>query len=126
MSFRTPLGRVRGLGSAKSGTGTWWLERLTSLALVPLTLWFAGSLAMLARADYPTASHWLRGPINAVLLVLMLVIAFYHAMLGVQVILEDYVRREGLRLVVLLALKALLVLLAAIAVFAVLRVALGN
>lgn len=126
MSFRTALGRARGLGSAKEGTGHWWGQRVSALALIPLSLWFAVSVLELVHANYANAVHWVHTPWVAVLLVLLLLTVFYHAYLGVQVVIEDYVHGEALKIVALLAIKFLCVLLAAAGVFAVLRIAFGG
>ena len=98
MSMETPLGQVRGLGSAKKGTGHWWHQRLTALALVPLTVWFAVSLIVIAAGDHQSAVDWIGDPIAAGLLILMLAAGAYHLKLGLQVVIEDYVHREWLKL----------------------------
>ena len=125
MSIRTPLARVRGLGTAKDGTHHWWVQRVTSIALVPLILWFVLSMLVYSRADYETLRHWLGNPINAGLLVTLLVTAFYHAKLGMQVIYEDYVRPEGAKFIALLVTQFVLFLLGAISIVAVLKIALA-
>jgi succinate dehydrogenase / fumarate reductase, membrane anchor subunit len=125
MSIRTPLARVRGLGAAKDGTHHWWLQRVTSVALVPLVLWFVISMLSVSRADYETFQHWLSNPVRAGLMVTLLLTAFYHANLGMQVIYEDYVRPEGAKVVAVLATQFVLFLLGAISVVAVLKIALA-
>ena len=125
MSFRTPLGQVRGLGSARSGTAHWWAQRLTALALIPLSLWFVVSATHLIYADYSVAIDWLHTPWVAVLLTLMLAALFYHAYLGVQVVVEDYVHHEWLKVSTLLLLKSATVLLAMAGIFSILRIAFG-
>src|SRR5690606_5979046 len=85
MGLRTPLGRVRGLGSAKEGSHHWWMQRVTAVALVPLTLWFVASLLCLAGADHAPAADWLASPLTAVLMLLLIVATFHHLQLGVQV-----------------------------------------
>lgn len=126
MRFRTPLARVRGLGSAKSGTHHWWMQRLTAVALVPLSLWFVASLINLATADHATVVAWLSSPVTAVLLCALIVATFHHGQLGLQVVLEDYVHTEWLKLMSIVLTKLLALLLAAICLFAVLSIAFGS
>ncbi len=125
-SMRTPLARVRGLGSAKEGVHHWWAQRLTALALVPLTLWFVVSVAGLAGMDHAAAVAWIGSPAVSVLLVLLVTATFWHAQLGVQVVIEDYVHSEAVKLVALIAVKFAAVLLAIASIFAVLRLAFGG
>jgi succinate dehydrogenase / fumarate reductase membrane anchor subunit len=125
MSIRTPLAHVRGLGTAKDGTHHWWLQRVTSIALVPLVLWFIISLLGVSHADYETFQHWLSNPFRAGLMVALLAVLFYHASLGMQVIYEDYVRPEGAKVIAVLATQFVLFLLGAISIVAVLKIALA-
>jgi len=120
--FRSALYGVRGLGSAKSGTRHWWMQRVTAVALVPLMLWLGFSLARLGAMDYDTALAWARGPLTALLLMASLLAMFYHGRLGVQVVIEDYVHREGARIAALIALDFLTLLLGLASALAVLRV----
>jgi succinate dehydrogenase / fumarate reductase membrane anchor subunit len=126
VKFRTPLYNVRGLGSAKSGTHHWWMQRVTALALLPLMLWLAWSLASLSALDYMAARAWVASPITSVLLISTLLALFYHANLGLQVVIEDYVHAEGVKFVSLIALKFVSVLLALASVLAVLRISLAG
>ena len=126
MSLRTPLARARGLGSAKEGTQHWWGQRVTAIALVPLTLWFVISLMSVASADYATVTAWIGQPLNGIFLVLFLLVLFYHAYLGMQVVIEDYVHNEVVKLTSILVMKFVLALLAVAAVIAVVRIALGD
>lgn len=126
MSFRAPLARARGLGSAKSGTHHWWMQRLTAVALVPLSLWFVASLVTLATADHVTVIEWLRSPIVAILCSALIAATFYHGQLGLQVVLEDYVHAEGLKLVSIVLTKLVSLLLAVACLFAVLKIAFGS
>ncbi|MCK5040877.1 MAG: succinate dehydrogenase, hydrophobic membrane anchor protein [Sphingomonadales bacterium] len=103
--MRTDLGKVRGLGSAKGGTSHWWAQRVTAIGLVPLTVWFIVSLAALTGADHPTMVAWISNPFVTVLLSLFIISGFYHLKLGGQVIIEDYVHQDGVKLVSLLLLK---------------------
>lgn len=125
MSLRTPLAEARGLGSAKEGVGQWWHQRLTAVALVPLTLWFGFSVALLGSADYYTVVDWIAHPVNAVLMILLLAIGFWHGALGVKEVIEDYVASEWKKLILLLAVQLGAVVLALAGIFAVLRIALG-
>ena len=119
-----PLAHARGLGTAKDGTHHWWLQRVTSVALVPLVLWFAFSLLSVSHADYEGFQHWLSNPINAGLMIALVLTAFYHANLGMQVIYEDYcVQPEWAKYTALLVTQFVLFLLGIIAVVAVLKVA---
>ena len=126
MRLRAPLAEVRGLGSAKEGAHHWWAQRLTAVALVPLLLWFVASVIATGTADYMQAAEWLRSPLNAGLLVALIAALFHHAQLGMQVVYEDYVETEWLRVVCIVVTKFAAVVLALISIIAVLRVALGG
>lgn len=123
--LRTPLKRVRGLGSAKSGTHHFVVERVTALALIPLVLWAIWLALMLLHADYARAVALLRQPLNAILLIAFVVAAFWHAQLGLQVIIEDYVRPRPVEVTVQLLVRFLCILGGLAGVLAVMRVALG-
>jgi succinate dehydrogenase / fumarate reductase membrane anchor subunit len=122
--LRSPLGRARGLGAAKSGVHHWWSVRLSSIALVPLTAWFVWSVIALAGLPHGAVLAWMAQPLNTVLLLLLVGVSFHHAAQGLQVVIEDYVHVEFTRLLALLAMKAVVWVLALVAVVAVLRVAL--
>ena len=126
MSLRSPLGRVRGLGTAKEGVSHWWAQRLTALALVPLTIWFVVSIAALTGADYATVREWAGSPLVASLLVLLIVAVFYHSYLGLQVVMEDYVHHEGFKIGGLIVIQGLSILLAVIGIVSVLRLLLAG
>ena len=126
MSLQTPLGRVRGLGSAKSGTHHWWMQRVTAVALVPLCLWFVVAMIKLTGADHSVAAAWLRSPFNAIVMVLLIIAGFHHMQLGLQVVIEDYVHGPGTKVVLMLGQKLLSFTLAIVAVFAVLKIAFGG
>ena len=124
--FRTPLKNARGLGSAKSGTVHFIHQRLTATALVALTLWFLCFVLSLMGADYVTATAAVAKPWNATLLIAFLVAMFWHAQLGVQVVIEDYVHSHGLALAAQIAVRFLCILGALASVFAVVIIALGG
>ncbi|HEY4750930.1 MAG TPA: succinate dehydrogenase, hydrophobic membrane anchor protein [Steroidobacteraceae bacterium] len=124
MSLRSPIGRVLGLGSAKEGVQQWWLQRLTSVALVPLSIWFAVSLLTLPSLDHAMVRAWMSQSSTALLLIVFVVVAAWHSKLGVQVVVEDYVHGAGARTLTLVSLTFVHVLLAAAGVFSVLKVAL--
>jgi succinate dehydrogenase / fumarate reductase membrane anchor subunit len=124
MSLRSPLGHARGLGSAKDGTHHFWVQRVTAVALIPLVLWFAFSVARLHAMDYAAVKWWVSYPPIAITLVLFIGTAAYHSMLGVQVVVEDYVGGEGKKIATLLLSKFLHFAVAAAAIFAVLKIAL--
>jgi succinate dehydrogenase / fumarate reductase membrane anchor subunit len=125
MSLRSPLGRVLGLGSAKEGTAHWWGQRVTAVALLPLTLWFLVSLLTLPGLDYETVRVWLSVPITGFLAVLLVAVLTYHSYLGTMVIVEDYVASSGMKVFSLMLLRFLYVLAGGAAIFAILRVAFG-
>ncbi len=111
MSLKSPLGQVRGLGSAKEGVQHWWAQRITALALIPLGLWFVISIIVMAGASHADMVDWLSSPFSAGIALLVIVATFWHAMLGIQVVIEDYVHHEGLKIASLLVIKGLLLLL---------------
>ena len=117
---------VRGLGSGREATAHWWAQRLTSVGLLPLVLWFAYSAVGLADADYLTVLAWLGDHVNAVLMILLAITLFYHADLGLKVIVEDYVHREAVKIVLLLAIHGAAFVLAMTSVLAVVRLMLGG
>jgi succinate dehydrogenase / fumarate reductase membrane anchor subunit len=94
-SLRSPIARVRGLGAAKEGVGHWWAQRLTALALIPLGIWFVASVVRLAGADHAAIAQWLSTPFTLGALALTIIAAFYHAALGLQVVIEDYIHAKG-------------------------------
>jgi succinate dehydrogenase / fumarate reductase, membrane anchor subunit len=124
--LRTAIARARGLGSAKDGTSHFWHQRLTAAALVPLTIWFLWGLVGAAGASHADALAWIGAPVNAVLLTLLLVLGLWHSMLGLQVIVEDYVHGPGIKLATLVALRFAHLLLAAASVYAVLYISFGG
>jgi succinate dehydrogenase / fumarate reductase membrane anchor subunit len=123
VSLRSPLGRVLGLGSAKDGTGHWWAQRVSAIALIPLTLWFLFSLLTLPGLDYLTVKTWLSFPMSGFLAVLLVAALTYHSYLGTIVVIEDYVHSAGMKVLSLLSLRFLYVLAGGAAIFSILRVA---
>lgn len=124
--LRSPLGRALGLGSAKEGVEPWWLQRVTAVALVPLTLWFVAALVGHLGAEHAAAVAWLRSPLTAVAMILLVVATFVHMALGVQVVIEDYVHHEAAKIASLVLVRLACWALGAAALFAVLRVAFGS
>ena len=125
MSLRSPLGRVLGLGSARGGSSHWYQQRVTAVALVLLGLWFLVSLASLEDAGLASVQAWLRSPVSSVLAILFVAVAAWHAQLGLQVVVEDYVADKGTRFAVLLVVKFALVVAALVGILGVLRIAFG-
>ena len=126
MSLRTPLGRVLGLGSAKDGTGHWWVQRVTAVGLVPLTLWLFFSLLLLPDLEFSTVKSWLALPMSSFLALLTVAVAAHHSYLGTTVVVEDYVPNVGTRVFTLLLLRFLYVLFGGAGLFAIMRVAFGS
>jgi succinate dehydrogenase / fumarate reductase membrane anchor subunit len=120
--LQSSLARVRGMGSAKGGTHHWWMQRVTSIALLPLTIWFVFAVAGHTGSTHAEMVTWMARPLNAVLLLSFVLISFHHAAAGMQVIIEDYVRGE-MRMFLILAVKAGCWILALAAALAVLRIA---
>jgi len=104
-SLRSELGRVRGLGSAKEGVHHWWAQRVSAIALIPFSLWFAANILRLPDVDRATAIQWLGSPVTLGLMSLFLVALIYHAVLGLQVVIEDYVHGKAAKLILLLLIQ---------------------
>ena len=126
MKMETPLGRVRGLGSARSGASHWWHERLTSVASLILLVWFFVSLLRLPDFSHRTVTEWLAAPLTAVPMLLLIVTVFWHLAAGLRVVLEDYVHEEGSKLFWLVAINFASLFAAGLCVFAVLKIAFGG
>ncbi len=124
--MRSGLGRARGLGSAKTGAAHWFAERVSSIALVPLTLWFVLAVFRLAGAPRAAVGAWLASPFNAALMLALVLITFQHSAMGLQVVMEDYIHAEKTRLGAILAMKAVTAILALMSVIAVLKLAIGG
>ena len=123
-SMKTPLAEARGLGTAKSGLAHWWHQRLTAIAMIGLVAWMCVIIVMLVGADYSGAMALLSHPVNAALIMLFIGVGFWHSSLGLQVVLEDYVALEGVRLALIIAIRMALVLLGAISLLSILKIAL--
>jgi succinate dehydrogenase / fumarate reductase, membrane anchor subunit len=123
--MRSPLGRAIGLGSAKEGVEHWLVQRVTAVALVPLVLWFVIALIGLVGADFDAVQDWIGRPLPAICLVLLLMTTFYHASLGLQVVIEDYVDGDFARLGLVIIVRLACVALAVAGIVAVLTLALG-
>ena len=124
--LRSPLGRALGLGSAKEGAEHWWLQRVTAVALVPLALWFVAALVAHLGVERAAVVIWLRSPLTAVAMILLVVATFTHMALGLQVVIEDYVHHEATKIASLVLVRLACWALGAAALFAVLRVAFGS
>jgi succinate dehydrogenase / fumarate reductase membrane anchor subunit len=123
---KSPIGRARGFGAAKEGTAQWWTQRMTSIALVPLGFWFVVSIIALTGATQPEVAEWLASRRTAVMMSLLIVAVFYHFKLGMQVIIEDYVHHETVKILSLVLVSFTCIALAFIGVLSVLRLAIGG
>jgi succinate dehydrogenase / fumarate reductase, membrane anchor subunit len=124
--MRSPLGRALGLGSAKEGVEHWWLQRITAVALVPLSLWFVIAIIRLVGADLDSVRDWVGNPLPAILLVLLLLATFYHAALGLQVVIEDYIHGELTKLGLVIIVRLACFAFAVAGIFAVVSMAVGT
>lgn len=125
-SHRSELGRVRGLGSAKEGVRHWWQQRLTAVALIPLLVWFVATLVAHTGADHANVALWLGSPVTFALMLLLVGAGFWHMALGLQVVIEDYVHGEALKLGLVILVQFASAALALAAVTALLVVAFGG
>ena len=125
MSLQTPLARARGLGSSKEGLHHWTAQRLTALALVPLALWFIYSLVNVTGMDHARVTLWLQDTLNAVLMILFIIAMYYHAALGVQVVIEDYIDSKWQKIMSLVLIKFLAWLAGLASALSVIKVYLG-
>jgi succinate dehydrogenase / fumarate reductase membrane anchor subunit len=105
MDYRTPLAKVRGLGSAHNGTTHWWMQRISSIALIPLSFWLVIYSKQLLTATHVQISAWLAEPMNSFFAVAWVITVFYHAALGLQVVIEDYVHTEWRKIVTVWTVK---------------------
>ncbi len=123
---RTSFDRTQGLGSAREGVGHWWMQRTTALALIPLTLWLTASLIARARDDYGAFILWLRSQVSSVLMVLLLIALFYHMALGLQVVVEDYVHADRIKIPTVVVIHLASFALAVAGIVTTLRIAFGR
>ena len=121
-SLKTPLSKARGHGSAKSGAHHWWMQRMTAIALVPLSIWLMVALMGLSTASYVEVVLWLKSSLNTTLLLLFVGVSYYHMMLGMQVIIEDYVSSHGLRTTLIIGLKFAVIFIGLFSALMILRV----
>jgi succinate dehydrogenase / fumarate reductase membrane anchor subunit len=126
MSLQSDLGKVKGLGSSKSGTSHWWAQRVSALALIPLTLWFVYSAMKFIGMDLFAFRAWLNEPGSVLLLSLFLIALFYHMQLGLQVVIEDYVHSEKNKIFLLLINKFAAALFAISSLVAIIQIAYGG
>jgi succinate dehydrogenase / fumarate reductase membrane anchor subunit len=124
--MRTSFDRTQGLTSARKGVRHWWMQRVTAVALIPLTLWLTASLIARAQDDYDSFIIWLRMPFTAVLMVLLLIALFYHMALGLQVVVEDYVHNDRIKMPTVVVIHLTSFALAAAGIVTTLRIAFGG
>ena len=125
MSLQTPLHRVEGLGSAKAGTSEFWRQRVTAVALVPLSIWFVWSALALVGAEQSAVTVFLGDPLNAVLMLLFLLAALYHMAIGMQIIVEDYIHQPGLKIAFIILNRFFALSVGVATAFALLKIAFG-
>ena len=121
-TMKSDLAKVQGLGSAKHGVGHWKLQRLSAIGMIPLILWFIPSLMLTIISGYNEAILWLQNPFNATGLILLLGTIFFHASLGLQVVIEDYVHSEGLKIISITFIKLSSILLGVLSILCVLKI----
>ena len=125
MNLRSPLSEVRGLGSARDGVGHWWAQRLTAVALVPLLIWFVASVCAMTASDFAAVREWVASPLVSILLVLLSIATFYHAQLGLKVVIEDYIHNRWLKISGIALVKFAAIALAVTTIFSIVKIALG-
>jgi len=125
-NLRTPLSLAKGMGSAKKGTGHFWHQRLTALALIPLVIWFCFSLASLPSLDHAGITEWLQSPLSAILMISSLIALFAHAAMGLQVVIEEYVGDHATRTAAIIFVHLFSIFLGITGIFSVLKIAIGS
>ena len=126
MNLRSPLSNAIGLGSARHGLAHWWWQRLSAVALIPLSAWFVWSVVFLVGADYQVAVDWLQSPVQASLLLLFILVSLFHAQTGIQVVIEDYVHTGWLNMTIILWCKGASLVMAAVALVSILQIYVGR
>lgn len=121
-SSRTPLGRVKGMGSSHSGTGHFWRERITAAALAPLSLWFAYAAIGLSGTTTAAPLQFFAQPVNAILMAAFVIISLYHAALGIQVVIDDYVHSPGTKIFLFLLVRLFVIATGSACIIALLRI----
>ncbi|MDO9163171.1 MAG: succinate dehydrogenase, hydrophobic membrane anchor protein [Methylococcaceae bacterium] len=124
MDYRAPLAKARGLGSAKSGTHHWWMQRVTAVMLIPLSFWLVLFLNLTFTASYAQTVAWLASPINSIAMITWILMVCYHAALGLQVVIEDYVAASGVKIVTIWLVNLTMLLLAVTALLGIFRITL--
>lgn len=122
MDYQTPLAKVRGLGSAKAGTSHFWMQRITAITLIPLSLWMVSFTEHLLSASHEEMIVWLAGPLDSILAIAWIIAAFYHAALGLQVVIEDYVHTEWRKITSIWLIKLTFLFFAIAAIVAIFRI----
>lgn len=121
-SAETPLHKVQGMGSSHSGTGHFWHERVTSVALIPLSLWFLYAMLGLAGTSEVTALQFLAHPVNAILMGAFVCFSLWHAYLGLQVVIDDYIHTPGMKIFLLLIVRFAIIAVGAASLVAIVRI----
>ena len=118
----SPLKIAKGLGSAKTGLHHWWLQRLTAIALIPLTIWFVTIIAFINEADYQQSIDLISQPFNGTLLILFIIASFWHSQLGMQVVIEDYVSQKFMRVTLLIIMKYFFIFIGILSITSILKI----
>ena len=118
----SPLKIAKGLGSAKTGLHHWWLQRLTAIALIPLTIWFVTIIAFINEADYQQSIDLISQPFNGTLLILFIIASFWHSQLGMQVVIEDYVSQKFMRITLLIIMKYFFIFIGILSITSILKI----
>lgn len=124
MDLQTPLAKVRGLGTTKTGTAHFWAQRITAVALIPLSFWMVSYTAQLLTASHTEITIWLAGPVDTTIAITWIVAVFYHAALGLQVVVEDYIHTQWLKITAIGLIKLIFCFLALAATVAIFKISL--